>query len=170
LRPNALVPALVVAVALPHPVLAESAADSLARDGVETVLRRGDVVRLEYRDTKQRAVRGTVDQLDQTSGILKTSDEDATIPLSQITRVKRRVGSHGNFGPGAALGGIIGGVGLAALVVAFSNAELGYVPGEDIATGFLMGAGVGIAVGGLLGATAFRSDMWQEVPAAEWRR
>jgi hypothetical protein len=171
LRSHMLVPALVWSLALPPaPVFAEPAADSLSNDRIETVLRRGDVVRISYQDTKPRTVWGEVKDLDPGSVTLKTYEADATVPLHRITRIERRVGSHGNFGPAASLGGILGGLLGAGLVAVTSKSELGYVPGNDVATGFFFGAGAGILIGGIMGETVLRTDDWREVPSSGWGR
>jgi hypothetical protein len=171
LRSHTLVPAIVLSLALqPASVFGESAADSLSIYPIETVLRRGDMVRLTYHDPKPQRVWGKVDRLDHSSVILDRYGEAATVPLHRITNVERKVGTKGNFGPAAAIGGLAGAALGTLYIVATSKAELGYVPANDVGTAFMMGAGVGIAVGGLLGATVLRSTVWEEVPVTDWRR
>jgi outer membrane lipoprotein SlyB len=101
---------------------------------------------------------------------LETFHEKVSMRFDQVTRIERENGSRGNFGPGAALGGIAGGVLFTVIVAATSKQELGYVPSGDIGTAFMLGAVAGIAVGGLLGATVFRTTVWQEVPAPRGER
>jgi hypothetical protein len=166
LRSHALFPTLVIAFGLQtSPALGEVASDSTrSTTASETILRRGDVVRLTLEDEKPRHV-GKVLDWDHDVIRLEAVDEGLSVPFDRITRIERQSGSRGNFGPGAALGGIVGGVLFTAIVAATSKQELGYVPSGDIGTAFMFGAVTGIALGGLLGATVFRTAVWQDVPA-----
>lgn len=167
MRSHALFPTLVIAVGLQtSPALGEVASDSIrSTSASETVLRRGDVVRLTLVDKKPGRAYGEVLDWDHDVIRLKTFDEGVSMRFDGITRIERKTGSRGNFGPGAALGGIAGSVLFTAIVAATSMHELGYVPSGDIGTAFMFGAVTGIAVGGLLGATVFRTPVWEDVPA-----
>jgi hypothetical protein len=172
LRSHALFPTLVVALGLQtSPALGEVAPDSTrSASASETVLRRGDVVRLTFEDKKTRYVVGNVLDWDHDVIRVETFHEKVSMPFDRITRIERESSSRGNFGPGAALGGIVCGVSFAVIVAATSKQELGYVPSGDIGTAFMLGAVTGIAVGGLLGATVFRTTVWQDVPAPRGER
>jgi hypothetical protein len=167
LRSHALFPTLVIVFGLQaSPALGQVASDSTrSTSAPETVLRRGDEVRLTLVDEKPRHAEGKVLDWDHDVIRLERFDEGVSVPFDRITRIERQTGSRGNFGPGAALGGIAGAVLFMGIVAATSKQELGYVPSGDIGTAFMFGAVTGIAVGGLLGATVFRTTVWQEVPA-----